>query len=152
MRKLFILLALFVSMTMMAEKTWVDLGLPSGTLWASEPEEGYFFYEEAVDSFGINLPTKWQWEELLQSCAMDRDEEGNIVLKSKNGESLVLPTRGWIYKNGKVMNSVCGYFQTFNNFDKKNAWYAFVSFPSQPDHMLWALKDSYKMSVLLVDK
>ena len=38
-----------------AQKQWVDLGLPSGTLWASIPEEGYYTYNDAVEKFGINM-------------------------------------------------------------------------------------------------
>ena len=36
------------------EKEWkefVDLGLPSGTLWAEKNEEGYFTYDEAMKLF-----------------------------------------------------------------------------------------------------
>lgn len=30
-------------------KEYVDMGLPSGTLWASENEEGYFTFDEPVE-------------------------------------------------------------------------------------------------------
>ena len=38
---------------------YVDLGLPSGTLWKDKNEEGGFYtYDQAVSKFGNKLPTK----------------------------------------------------------------------------------------------
>lgn len=36
------------------EKEYVDMGLPSGTLWASENEKGYFNFDEAIDGKEVN--------------------------------------------------------------------------------------------------
>ena len=55
------------------EKTeYVDLGLPSRTLWSTDYEHkqgegGYLFlpYEKAEN---FKLPTKEQWEELFSKC------------------------------------------------------------------------------------
>lgn len=49
---------------------YVDLGLPSGTLWAKEYEtkdDNYIYvpYEKAVT---YDIPTKEQWDELYQEC------------------------------------------------------------------------------------
>ncbi len=38
---------------------YIDLGLPSGTLWATENEEGYFTFDEAVEKYGDSLPKLW---------------------------------------------------------------------------------------------
>lgn len=153
MRKLFFLIAVVsLSMTMMAEKTWVGLGLPSGTLWASAPEEGFYTYSEAVQTFGVNLPTKWQWNELLESCLMDKDENGDIVLTGKNGAKLIIPTLGYIYKDGRVQDTDKGHYQAFNNFDRKYAWNVTISFPNQADFLTWSFKDTHKMPVFLVNK
>ena len=154
MKKLLILLAavMMASTAAMAQKTWVDLGLPSGTLWASEPEDGYYTYTEAVAQFGINLPTKWQWNELLESCLMDKNENGDIVLSGKNGATLIIPTLGYIYKDGKVQDIDKAHYQAFNNFDRKYAWNVTISFPNQGDFLTWTFKDTHHMSVLLVNK
>ena len=48
---------------------YVDLGLPSGTLWKEQNEiDGFCTYEQAMALFGNDLPTKEQWEELILSC------------------------------------------------------------------------------------
>ena len=141
-----------LSMGTMGQKTWVDLGLPSGTLWASEPEEVYITYSEAVQTFGINLPTKWQWQELLESCLMDKNEDGDIVLTGKNGATLIIPTLGYIYKNGNIQTTDKGYYHAFNNFDRKYAWHVIILFPNQGEFLTWAFKDTFKMPVFLVNK
>lgn len=39
---------------------YVDLGLPSGTMWKLFIEDGYYTFDRAVEKFGSNLPTKEQ--------------------------------------------------------------------------------------------
>ena len=44
---------------------YVDLGLPSGTLWKEYNENcGLITYDQARHYYGNSLPTKEQWEEL----------------------------------------------------------------------------------------
>lgn len=49
---------------------YVDLGLPSGTLWATdyEKEEGNRMYIPYGRASLMNIPTKEQWEELYNIC------------------------------------------------------------------------------------
>lgn len=73
---------------------YVDLGLPSGTLWKSSVEEGLFTHEQAVSQFGEQLPTKEQWTELKDSCQWKWNAKGYTVI-GKNGDSIVLPAAGY---------------------------------------------------------
>lgn len=51
------------------EQGYVDLGLPSGTLWRNQFEEGgYYTYDQAIAKFGSNMPTRDQLVELLEAC------------------------------------------------------------------------------------
>ena len=52
------------------ETEFVDLGLPSGTLWAKEYEKtgDNFLYLPYFQAKGYNLPTRTQWEELVKYC------------------------------------------------------------------------------------
>lgn len=50
------------------EEGYVDLGLPSGTWWKQNDEEGTYQYYEAIERFGEDLPTKKQCEELINFC------------------------------------------------------------------------------------
>lgn len=58
------------------EKGWettikyVDLGLPSGTLWGNIDMIGHYDYDNAIRKFGSKLPTKEQMEELLRYCTI----------------------------------------------------------------------------------
>ena len=57
---------------------YVDLGLPSGTLWSNdyEKENGKISYIPFGDAINLNIPTEDQWEELLKTC--------NILWSPKN--------------------------------------------------------------------
>lgn len=73
---------------------YVDLGLPSGTLWKEENElAGFFTYDEAVAKFGDHLPTKEQLEELQTSCRWTWTGSSYRV-EGPNGETITLPADG----------------------------------------------------------
>ena len=65
-------------------KEYVDMGLPSGTLWASENEEGYFTFDEAVEKFGNSLPARWQFCELIENCDCYFDTDLNVFICESN--------------------------------------------------------------------
>ena len=81
---------------------WVDLGLPSGTLWKDKNEEGGFYtYEQAVSKFGSSLPTEEQLVELKNSCNWTWNGSGYKVT-GPNGNSIVLPASGYRDCDGDV--------------------------------------------------
>ncbi len=83
------------------EKEFIDLGLPSGNLWAIENEVAengqplYATYDEAVKQFGENLPTRDDWQELLDNVPhlLDRERNGLLFVAS-NGKELFLSMQG----------------------------------------------------------
>lgn len=81
---------------------YVDLGLPSGTLWKAENENcGLITYGQAVNFYGSSLPTKEQFEELKNNCLWTWRGNG-YNLKGKNGESMFLPASGGRSCDGSV--------------------------------------------------
>ena len=80
---------------------YIDLGLPSGTLWAVENEEGLYNYKDAVAKYGDSLPTREQWEELMNQCKWKWNGSGYEVT-GPNGKSIVLPAMGIRYDDGYV--------------------------------------------------
>ena len=68
------------------EPEYIDLGLPSGTLWADCNEEGDYDFDTAVETFGDNLPKLWQLCELWESCI----RKGNTFI-GPNGNSINVP-------------------------------------------------------------
>ena len=85
---------------------YVDLGLPSGTLWKATNEIcGLITFEQAIRDFPNALPTKEQWEELLLSCTWTLQGNGWIVT-GPNSESIVLQIQGIGYLLGKKVKVV----------------------------------------------
>ena len=129
------------------------MALPSGTLWASTPEEGYYNWNDAVETFGVNMPTKWQWQELLESCSKEiiGKDKDTLLLKGKNGNVLLIPKKGNTLKNSNVHNKTTGYYWTANNYDKLNATYVILE-GANVHTIPITYKTSYYMSILLVNK
>lgn len=80
---------------------WVDLGLPSGTLWknANETNPGddhdFYTYDEAVQKFGDKLPTKAQLRELKDKCTWTwSSNKKGYKVAGRNGNSIFLPAAG----------------------------------------------------------
>lgn len=73
---------------------YVDLGLPSGTLWKIEHEEGFYNYDTALHSFGGKLPSESAWREILDNCQWSK-KRSLFVVKYKvtgpNGNSIMIP-------------------------------------------------------------
>lgn len=95
-RSIFIFATLFS--VAVYSQTYIDLGLPSGTQWKTENEMGLYSYEEAVVKFGKNLPTKEQFEELINSCQWSWNK-GYCKVTGPNGEYIILPAEGRFYKS-----------------------------------------------------
>ena len=99
---------------------YVDLGLPSGTLWKNRNEkgiftlalaksrfseeelkqgncqysyEGFFTFDEAVSKYNRNLPTKEQYEELISVCKWLWKGNGYEVY-GPNGAKIFFPAAG----------------------------------------------------------
>ena len=77
---------------------YVDLGLPSGTLWRNANECGsddaLYTYDEAVSMFGNQLPTEQQLAELKNKCTWSWTGDGYKVI-GPNGNSITLPAAGY---------------------------------------------------------
>lgn len=89
---------------------WVDLGLPSGTLWKNTNENGLYSHSKAANTFGNSLPSRAQWNELLDKCSWNWDKK-NLCFKivGPNGNSISLPAAGYTNCQGeKKCNKKCG--------------------------------------------
>ena len=94
------------------EHEFVDLGLPSGTLWATcnvganKPEDygDYLSWDEGktVDAKwgnGWQMPSKEQWEELVQNTKTiwtTRNGVNGRLFIANNGNSIFLPAAGYL--------------------------------------------------------
>lgn len=69
---------------------YVDLGLPSGTLWKATNESGIYKYDDAIGSFGNNLPSNEQWQELIDYCTWTAPEPHKYKISGPNGKFIFL--------------------------------------------------------------
>jgi hypothetical protein len=100
---------------------YVDLGLPSGTRWNDQNEEGFYTFDEAVEQFGASLPTKEQLEELKDKCTWTRTGDGYKV-EGPNGNHIYLPAAGCHDSSGSVHDIPYGYYLSSTPYDSEDAW------------------------------
>lgn len=129
------------------KKIFVDLGLPSGTKWMSENEEGFYNFDDAVKKFGDKLPSNEQLIELKDNCSWTWSGKGYEVI-GPNGKSIFLPASGYRYCNGNV-NYVGsdGRYWSSTPYGSDDAW--FLSFNADGVRMHYGNR-CYGRSVRLV--
>lgn len=80
------------------ERTFIDLGLPSGRLWAARNEPDYLRFNEAVMTFGERLPSSDAFAELFEYCSRKWDwKRKGFLLTGPNGNTLFLNAAGSRY-------------------------------------------------------
>lgn len=68
---------------------WVDLGLPSGTLWAKTDIASKMIFYSARKQFGMNLPSKRMASELKEYCQINWDDHTHSLrLTGPNGNTI----------------------------------------------------------------
>lgn len=77
--------------------TFIDLGLPSGRLWATENAPDHYTFSEAVETFGELLPSSPAMVELFKecTCAAWNDEKKGLDVTGPNGNNIFLPAAGY---------------------------------------------------------
>lgn len=101
---------------------WVDLGLPSGKLWAScnigafspsDPGRYIGWSPEIVNQYWNQhwtLPSQEDWKELIENCKWhyeDRQTHALLVVEGPSGRSIFLPASGkneWLSSSGNIRN------------------------------------------------
>lgn len=76
------------------EPQYVDLGLPSGTLWKDYDEPGMYTQTEKDSLFQGSLPTTEQFAELRTKCTWEWDTIGYKVT-GPNGNSITFYAKGY---------------------------------------------------------
>ena len=110
------------------EAVYVDLGLPSGTLWkSSNDQETYYTHEEAIAQFGGQLPTVEQFKELEKCCTWTWKGK-KYVVKGRNGKSISFAAEGNRSCEGKLIGvGSYGYYWTSMLYDSNRAFYFMFS-------------------------
>ena len=90
---------------------YIDLGLPSGTLWSSSyekigEERLYLPYDKAKE---MDIPTKEQWDELKKECKWAIDSE-KLYCIGPNGNSIIFEKTGYISVNKNKITTEWSFF------------------------------------------
>lgn len=105
---------------------FIDLGLPSGRLWATENAEGYYTYDEAKWKFGELLPKLDAFKELWEECQWLWDvKERGMVVVGPNNHTIFLPASGYRYSasGGPVYVGSGGNYWSYASSSQANARY-----------------------------
>ena len=124
---------------------YVDLGLPSGTLWKTYNEKGYYDYDSASRKFGDSVPTVQQWEELKRCCKWAWKGNG-YKITGNNGKCIILPAMGNDDGLGYDLVGFSGYYWA----NKKASEDVYVIQFNSEDFKCYEVSSSRKLSVRLV--
>ena len=143
----FCLICLFAVSAMAQD--YVDLGLPSGTLWKRQNESGYYTYEEALNRFGSKLPERHHFVELINECTWIWIEDYGYKVVGPNGNSITLPAAGSRDCDGDVdYVGTDGDYWSSTPIDSDVAWTLFFLYSSEVD--MYSGTRCYGRSVRLV--
>lgn len=91
---------------------FVDLGLPSGTLWAKSNAPGFYTFDEAKGQFPGILPETNQFQELNNKCDwrwLEKDKAPNGVagyrVTGPNGNFIFLEANGYHFSKAGVYDA-----------------------------------------------
>ena len=101
---------------------YVDLGLPSGTLWKETNESGFYTWDEAISYFGDELPTKEQFEELKNECKWTWTGSGYQVT-GPSGDYITLPAAGFRYDGDYVQDY--GFYWSATEYGSSRAYHLY---------------------------
>ena len=107
---------------------YVDLGLPSGTLWKRQNESGFYTYEEAINRFGNKLPERHHFIELKNECTWIWMKDYGYKVVGPNGNSITLPAAGDRDLFGDVNDvGTYGFYWSSTPSDSDDAWCLFIN-------------------------
>lgn len=87
---------------------YIDLGLPSGTKWKNSNETSLYTMPHAEYVYGSALPSKEQWDELVEYCDWEwknvGEYKGGAQVTGPNGNTIFLPAAGYsnFYSNNEA--------------------------------------------------
>ena len=126
MKKVFSLCLMCLLAVSAMAQDYVDLGLPSGTLWKRQNESGLYTYEQAINRFGSKLPERHHYVELKNECTWIWIDDYGYKVVGPNGNSITLPAAGYRYCDGDVHYvGMDGYYWSSTPDDSDTAWSLF---------------------------
>ncbi len=143
----------------------VDLGLPSGKLWAkwnvgaNTPESGgsYFSWDErgSAETPSLRVPSKEDFEELINNCTVENyvlnGVNGRLFTSIINDNSIFLPAVGFMYDGTLEYNGdECEYWSSELCSSDSNQAYFYAYYPSDTSVNIGQTMRTIGMNIRLV--
>lgn len=126
MKKLSFTFIILLALTASAQN-FVDLGLPSGILWADANEPGVYTFDESAAAFrGNEMPGMYAFKELEETCTWRWNGSGYTVI-GPNGDSIVFPMVQTKWCNGEMETGTSGHYWSAEVYDDLEAWGLYFS-------------------------
>lgn len=128
-KSIYTIIVCLVVTTMMAQEIrYVDLGLPSGILWACQNEPGVYTFEETINKFsGKEMPGMREFQELVDHCTWKWNGSGYTIVGT-NGDSIILPMEPYIDCQGnRAKDTTSGYYWSAEAYDELEGWGLYFS-------------------------
>ena len=142
-----------ISVDLRSNKTvFIDLGLPSGTLWSSSyerigEERLYLPYDKAKE---MNIPTENQWRELRKECKFYIDSD-KLYCIGPNGKSINFEKTGYISIKKNKEITAWSFFWIKNEEEIGNECYsAKMSWHTGHDEKSYSIFRGYSLPIRLV--
>lgn len=131
---------------------YVDLGLPSRTLWAKDYENtnGYYLYMPFADAAKLSIPTVSQWDELLKTCRFIWSAKNcNYECVGPNGNFITFSIAGYKLTDNEIQNSFAFWINS-DTEELTNKSASLVSGGKGIQGYLYPVYMGYKLPVRLV--
>lgn len=145
-------------------REYVDLGLTSGTLWASISEPGLWTYDRAIKDFGGAVPTQEQWNELMNECIWiyghsvaeeywGKSPMNGYSIQGPNGKWIFIACQGSVDCEGVKNDSETDpFYWTSTSEDTNDAYeaFGFLQSSGNVDTFIGLLQKCYSLGVHVV--
>ena len=134
---------------------YVDLGLPSGTLWSVSYEEegGETKYISFADAICLSIPTEEQWNELSEICVWEHTYVGESIWRfdciGPNGGKISFYSCGYI-TNEDIRSSEDSFFWLNGNTDSYEKPSAYIGLNNHVVCNRTTKYSGYKLPIRLV--
>ena len=143
------------------KQEFVDLGLPSGTLWGKRNvkianKKHFTHYEIPLIEYitGYNVPSKEDFEELINLCKWEWKTIGRTKgykVTGPNGKSIFLSSAGYCYDNSLYSVGSLGYYWSTKYDCSNNDAYS-LSFYNSSKNVSRYLGRRYGLSIRLIKR
>ena len=136
---------------------YVDLGLPSGTLWATVnygailPEKyGTFYNSSDIRPWGNKwvTPSKDDFQELIDECEWtwaNKSGKYGYQIRGTNGNTMFLPSTGYYDSTKGILNGDKAYYYSSTKTGSANTMWLFYG--SEKEKSLLILHNSYSFAI-----